>query len=273
MKQETLSEALLRKFLLGKVDEEERERIESMFLVDPGAKQKIFAAEQDLIEDYLENSLTPAESEIFLSVYAQTAEQRQSLRITQSIKVLAGAEVVSSRTVSARTEGWTRFRERLWLRPPLYVPIAVAVAIAIVTTVIWLNSRTREQRLAVEQQLAQLNTPSSVPSQMVSLDLSPVSMRGADRQIEFKRNAAVQVVELRLPSFQTKHFSLYEAEVRRLDDDDAFTIRNLQPESDGRYATRIRLPVNILRPGQYEVRLTGMPKNGVTEEYQFTVAD
>jgi hypothetical protein len=151
----------------------------------------------------------------------------------------------------------------------------VTAAIAIIIAVVWLNSRTREQRLAVEHELAQLNTPSSmreVPPQMVSLDLLPVSVRGADHQVELKRNGAVQVVELRLPSFQTGHFSVYQAEVRRLGDDDAFTIRNLQAESNGRYATRIRLPLHILRPGQYQIRLSGILKNGVTEEYQFTVS-
>ena len=275
MKQETLSDAVLRKFLLGKVDDQERERIENLFLIDPEAKQKVVAAEQDLIEDYLENSLMPAEKKIFLSVYAQTTEQRQSLRITKSIKDRAAAATGSSRTVSAKTKGWTGFREWLRLRRMAFAPIGVTVAIAIVIAVVWLNSRTREQRLAIEQELAQLNVPSSVrevPPQMVSLDLSPVIVRGADHQVELKRNAAVQVVELRFPPFQMGHFSVYEAEVRRLGDDDAFTIRNLQPENDGRYATRIRLPVHILRPGQYQVRLSGIPKNGVTEEYQFTVA-
>ena len=34
MKEELLTEALLREFLLGKVDEEERERIEDLFLTD-----------------------------------------------------------------------------------------------------------------------------------------------------------------------------------------------------------------------------------------------
>ena len=34
MKEELLTDALLREFLLGKVDEEERERIESLFLTD-----------------------------------------------------------------------------------------------------------------------------------------------------------------------------------------------------------------------------------------------
>src|SRR5688572_12278163 len=250
MKQETLSDALLRKFLLGKVDEEERERIENLFLIDPEAKQRVLVAEQDLIEDYLENSLTPADREIFLSVYAQTAEQRRSLRIIRSIKKSSVAEEASIGSVSTKTERWDGLRERRRFRPARLVPIGVTVAIVIVITVVWRNSQTRHQRLAVEQELAQLNAPASlreVPPQMVSLDLSPITFRSAEGQVELKKSASVQVVELRLPAFSKERSSAYEAEVRRLGNADVFTIRNLQAESDGRYATRIRLPVHILR--------------------------
>lgn len=272
MKQQTLGDALLREFLLGKVNEEERERVENLFLVDPEAKRRILVAEGDLIEDYLENSLTPADRERFLSVYAQTPEQRQSLSIVRSIRQSA-ARAAGNRSVSYTTKRWSRLRESL--RLPLLVPIAVTVAVVIVITVVWLNSRKVQQSLAVEQELAELNTPARLreePQQMVSLVLSPTTVRGAGHEIELKNRSDVQVVELRLPSFQKLRFSAYEAEVLRLGDDGAFTIRNLQPEDDGRYATRIRLPMHLLRPGQYQVRLIGIPKNGVTEEYQFIVS-
>lgn len=274
MKQETLNDALLRKFLLGKVDDEELERIEVLFLVDPETKRRILVAEQELIEDYLENSLTPTDREMFLSVYAQTAEQRQRLRITKSVKKTAVANAAVRRNVFANTEWWNAFRQRLQLRPTVFVPIGVTVAIAIVIAVVWLNSRTRQERLAIEQELVQLNAPASLreaPPQMVSLDLSSINLRGAERQVALKNSGGVQVVELRLSSFQKERFSAYEAEVRRLGDEESFTIRNLSAETNDQYATRIRLPLHLLRPGYYYVRLRSIPENGVTEEYQFTV--
>lgn len=272
MKQETLSDELLRKFLLGKVDEKERERIERSFLIDAEVKQRVLVAEQDFIEDYLENSLTALDKEIFLSVYAQTAEQRRRLRITRSIKAAAAAEMASYRSINAKSERWSQW---LQLRPALVVPVGFTVALAIVIALVWLNSRTRQRHLALEQELAQLNAPANlgeVLPQMVSLDLSPLTLRSIEPQVELKKSADVRFVELRLPSFQKEQFSAFEAEIRRLGDDDAFTIRNLQPESDGRYSTRIRLPLHILRPGQYQVRLSGIPKSGFREEYQFIVS-
>lgn len=179
MKQETLNDALLRKFLLGKLDNEEQVRIESLFLINPEAKQRVLDVEQDLTEDYLENSLTPSDREIFLSVYAQTAAQRQSLRITKSIKEWAAVEAALQQTVAAEIAGRSDLLKRLLFRPVLFVPVGVTMAIVVVIAVVWLNSRTRQERWAVEQELARLNAPASlreISPQMVSLDLSPVTL-------------------------------------------------------------------------------------------------
>jgi len=73
VKEEILPDALLREFLLGKVGDEERVRIESLFLTDPEAREKILVIEQELTEDYLEDSLSAEDREKFLSRYGQTA--------------------------------------------------------------------------------------------------------------------------------------------------------------------------------------------------------
>lgn len=90
-----------------------------------------------------------------------------------------------------------------------------------------------------------------------------------------RTGAGVQIVELRLPWFQKEHSSAYKVEIRRIDDDESFTIRNVPAESDGRYYRRIRLPAQMLRPGHYQIRLSVIAANGETdlaEEYQFKVA-
>ena len=69
MTEETLTDALLREFLLGKVNDEERERIESLFLTDSQTRERVLVLEQDLIEDYLEDSLTEEDKERFLIVF------------------------------------------------------------------------------------------------------------------------------------------------------------------------------------------------------------
>jgi hypothetical protein len=273
MNEETVTDASAREFLLGKLDDEARARVEDLFLTDARVRERVLVAEQDLIEDYLEGNLTSADREIFVSRYTETPEQRQKLRITESIKRLAAAEAESSQIIAAQTSGWHRLRARLRLRPALMAPIAIILLMAIVITV-WLSRR--EQRSSIEQELAQLNTPASLreaPAQMVSLELSPVTVRSAESVAELKTSAGTRLVELRLPWIRAEHYSLYEASIQRLGGGESYTIPDLQAESNGKYV-RFRLPAHLLRRGEYQIQLSGIGPDGVAgpaEEYQFTV--
>lgn len=279
MNEELLTDALLREFLLGALAGDERQRIESLLQTDSQARERLLIAEQDLIEDYLEDSLTYSEKERFLSLYTQTDEQRRKLRITKSIKDWALTEGRVSQTVPATVPLWSRLRRRLRGSPIFVVPIAVTIVIVIVLGIVWSNSR-REQRkhLAVEQELAQLNSSTSlseVPEQMISLELRPVTVRSVAPQAELNPGAGVRLVELRLPWIQKERYSTYQAELRRLSDNELFTIRNVVPATDRGYLIRVRLPPQILSRGSYRIDLRGISADGATgtaEEYNFFVS-
>ena len=67
---------------------------------------------------------------------------------------------------------------------------------------------------------------------------------------------------------------MYQAEVRRVGDREAFRISNLQAESNGRYTIRLRLPAQMLTRGDYQIKLTGVSTDGSaksSEEYSFVV--
>ena len=275
VKEEILADALLREFLLGKVSDEEGARIESLFLTDPEAREKVLVIEQELIEDYLEDSLTADDREKFLSRYGQTAAQLQQLRITKAIKDWALRENASVQTVHDELSIWGRLRATLWLKPAFVIPIAVAAMLAVVVVGVWLNSRMK--RAAVEQELAQLNSPASlreVLPQTVAMDLSPGAVRSLERRNEFKKSADVQFVELRLPWIQKEYYPSYRVEVRKVGGEESFTIPNLQAQNDDLSTIRLRLPAHLLSRGQYQIRLTGIAENNVpgpSEEYSFTV--
>src|SRR6185436_7509139 len=105
MKEEILTDAVLREFLLGKLDDEEAARIESLFLTDSEVREKVLVIEQELIEDYLEDGLTAEDREKFLLRYGQTAAQLQQLRITKAIKDWAIREN-ASQTIPTAPSIW-----------------------------------------------------------------------------------------------------------------------------------------------------------------------
>src|SRR5262245_48110320 len=202
MNGDAVTDALLREFLLGNFNDQERERIEIQFLTDSQVRARILAVEDDLIEDYLEESLTTADRQRFLRVYGRTAEQRRKLRITKSIKDWAITQTALPETRPDEISAWGRVRA--WLHAnPIAVPIAITVMITFVVVAIWLNLQTEQrnrQHSAIEQELARLNSPanlSEVPSYMTSLDLSPVTVRSAEQQTTIEPRQEIRIVELR----------------------------------------------------------------------------
>lgn len=281
MKKETVSDALLRAFLLGNIADDERERIENLFLTDSQERERILSAEQDLIEDYLEDNLTPEDKQKFIGLYAQTPEQQQKLKISKSIKDWAIRETAALPQATGTTVSiWNRLRAWSWLKPVFVIPVAVATMIAIVVAVVWLNSRERTRRhLAIQQELAQLNTPASLRETLpgtVSRGLSPGAVRGAEQQTEIKKSADVRFVELHLSWVQNQRYPSYQAEIKRVGNDESFTIPNLQGGTDRAYAVRLRVLASQLDQGQYQIRLSGINSDGtsgIAEEYFFTVTE
>jgi hypothetical protein len=282
MKHEPVDDALLRQFLLGKVDDEVRAQIESLFLTDAAMRERVHAAEQDLIEDYLEDSLNADDKERFVLRYAKTPEERRKLRIARSIKDWAMAESAASVSGSSAPgdadlrESRKSFWDRLRWRPVFVVPAVAVIVLAIVLAIIGVN-RWQEQRrqFAIEQELAQLNSPASlreVQPGVEVLTLNPLTLRGSDSNAEVKPLVNAPLLELRLRSFRPERYSSYEVVVRRIDDGRTYRISNLLIDDSG--ILRVRLSPRILSRGTYQVRLTGLNTEGsagAEEEYQFTV--
>jgi hypothetical protein len=281
MKEEAATDALLRQFLLGTVEDEERQRIESLFLTDPRMRERLLAAEQDLIDDYVEDCLSTVERERFLSQYGDTAVQRRKLRIAKSIHEWAANQTPTAPVApEAATSIWNRLFAGLRLKPALVIPVAVVAAVAVVIAVVWVNSSRLErqrQHLAVEQELAQLNTPSSfreVPAP-TQLTLKPGSVRGEDPQSELTLRNDRRFAELRLLWMQPEDYPSYKAVVRRTGTDESYTIPHLQTDNNGGKAIRVRLPSHFLTAGAYEIQLTGLSADNSTssaESYNFTVS-
>lgn len=275
MKEQPVTDALLRQFLLGKVDDEERQRIESLFLTDPLSRERILAAEQDLIEDYLDDGLTPADRDKFLQHYGETPTQRRKLRIAKTVQdwVTGGAALTPS--APATVSGWSRWRARMRLKPVLVIPIAVTAMIAIVVATVLVNRQWEQRNL--EEELARLNSAASlreVPTDLLAMELRPGSVRSVESENRLIKRSDVRIVELKLLWIQRERYPKYQAVVRRFSGEWQYVIRELQSENRGGQIIRVRLPIRILTRGLYQIFLSGVAADGTVsspEEYTFTV--
>lgn len=283
MKEEAVTDALLRQFLLGRVEDEQQQRIESLFITDSVMRDRVLAAEQKLMDDYLEDCLSTTDRELFLSLYGDTSAQQRKLRIAKSIQEWAANQPNTSLIGDvAAMSVWDRLRAQLRPKPVLVIPLAVTAMVAIVVALVWVNSRRSErnrQHEIVQQELAELNTPSSlreVPPGMSQLTLKPGSVRSVDPEPELKKRADSSVAELRLLWMQKEDYPSYHVILRRPGDEQSNTISNLTAEKEDGKFIRVRLLNRRLTRGNYQVELRGVAADGSKsppEVYSFTVSE
>ena len=282
MEDARVTEQAARSFLLGDVDDSERQRIESLFLTDGAIRERILQVEDSLLDDYLDGSLAAAEAEKFRSRYVSDRTQQRKLRIAHTIKQHA---IANSKTVSAPPSVFERLRWA-WPRFDLRVvaPIFASLVMLVIIAAVWIAVRMnraageRHQQAAIERQLAVLNSPTSLntkPAQMIAATIAPVSTRSVNSAAEITIAFGSQVVELSLLWTQREKYPSYHAELSRVGRTKVFQLPPLQPEKnqDGT-RVRLRLPADLLDTGLYRITLTGASAEGAaeaTDEYDFVI--
>lgn len=90
MEQPAINETVVRRYLLGQLPEEERERLEVGLLTDDRVFDTLTAledeVEDELIDQYLDGELTEAEREKFESVFLTTPERTYKLKLIKDLK-------------------------------------------------------------------------------------------------------------------------------------------------------------------------------------------
>jgi len=271
MSEEPVSDALLRQFLLGQVDDQERQRLESMFVTGTLSEERVMAAEQHLLDDFLEDSLTPEDRERFLAQYGETPAAQRKLRIAKSIQDWAATSAEVTAVGAAAGSRWSRLLGRVRLKPVFVVPIAALALIAIIFALVAV--RTKWEHRAMQQELVRLNAPTMSREVSASaVTLTPGVLRSTEAEKEVNPPANVESVELRLLWTQKERFPSYEATIRRVDEDERFTIPNLQLDSGN--GIPLRLSSRYLTRGLYQIEVSGVGVNGTigpAEEYTFVV--
>ena len=275
MKEDLVTDASLRQFLLAKVDDDERVRIESLVITNALTKERVCAAEQDLFEDYFEDALSGLDRESFRAQYAYTSHLQRRLEITRDIRNWAIAlQKKKGNSSGTQTSSWSSVFTSFQLKPMLVMPIAATV-IAIVIVGFWLNQKMelRNRQLAIEKEIVRLNASPSNPEGIFSLTLRPITLRSAETQTELLMRPDIQIVELRLLWNLSESYPTYQAVLKRTGDTQSFIVPNLHAEIDGK-AILLRLPPQILTVGTYHVELTSIMsggQSGPTEEFQFSI--
>jgi hypothetical protein len=137
----------IRSYLLGVLSDDDRQIMDERLLSESGFLEEVLVAEEELMDDYVNDDL-PADSRLrFEQHFLITPERQQKLKFafalsryaSQASKVPASASVNNQAAVSPTDLNWYARFKSLWSgQTPAFRFAAVVAVIAIVGVTVWL---------------------------------------------------------------------------------------------------------------------------------------
>jgi hypothetical protein len=271
---------VIRLYFLGRVTEEERQRLEKQFMTDLDYQEEVLIVEEDLIQAYLHDALSTEEKESFAAHLLSTPQQRQRLEIARALDRYCGqsppAEVQI--TDGQISEDYSRPRtigSRSFFRSPVVAySLAAVLLIGILAGGWWLFNKWRQPDFASEFALLNSRQAGSQKADLI-VKLFPNSPRG-DAVPKVAPQRQTDLVELQLAAPADDHRS-YQVKLRGGNLPGVFSVSDLEPtvSPTGRVVP-VRLRTTGLMPGDYFLELGGLTAGGVFEslaDYRFRVSN
>ena len=282
-------ELLIRKYLLGSLEGEEREQLEERVLSDANFRDRVLLVEENLIEDYTDGVLTETEQHRFRKMFYANPERRVEVQVVEALKQhtatnwwtkLFGAAQDTPQTDRATltSTGASAFDSLFGFRKAaIAVALVIAVAIAFYVAHRFLSreqtppalTRDQQRHDLIERELARLNSSRESRPSALAATLSPGLSRGDDTQdtVEFpivtlSRGTESAQLRLLLRSSDTEYRG-FQASLSSIGARESYKV-DLKPEAAGP-ALILTIPTQLLDDGDYSVQLSEQSAGGSTE--------
>ena len=262
----------MQSYLLGTLEADRRVKLEERILREPEVYEELLIIEQELIDRYLADELSGSERQQFESHFLTTAERQKNLRFGKLLKryVDSQPQLVSNREIPATVwpiekgapakRSFYLFSGPLVNRPALAF-FAFLVAFLGIIFLVWLAARNSEQG-------AQETAP---PPLVITLAPGLLGSEGATQGLHVQPKGVDVKLQLELarPAFPKYRSQLLrESEMLQ-------TTEELKAEANGdQHIVPLTVPAEMLSPGNYQVRLSGVLNSGQDEfidNYSFRV--
>jgi len=252
----------LKRFLLGVESEKEAETIGARIIADPAFAEQMAFAEENLIEDFLDDALTAEEKELFHNNYLTTETRVELLEETALLRNYAGnhlTEVSASAEEEKKPDGWfDALRGFLTLN---LRPIAAVLIILVIGAIVWRVAFFDKNGLTdTEKQYAALNAKDldTAPetANLSSKSLIAGTFRDASSTSKLiGANLTENVLfRLALPSETPKDASFNLELVRS--GQTVFRQTNLRVyQNPSGQEIKVILPKSVLAKGNYQIKL------------------
>jgi hypothetical protein len=272
-----------RQFLLGYLSEAESETVEER-LAEPDYLELVLKTENELMEDYIDNELSGDDRRRF-EKYVLTNERQVSqlnlsrkLRAIAQVRAAANSPPVVTEIIPTVPEN-IRESNRSGTDWGFKLSMAAVVLIAVCVTVALIVWRNRSQQ-SLSEELVRLNTQQSLSSEAINKGfiIGPLK-EGLSREDQENRKfsipAAEEIVQVRL-QIGAVPYQTFQAVLETAEGNELLSLNELRARTiNGENVVLVYLPVNILTPGDYQIRLSGISQNNQAAylgRYTFRIA-
>jgi hypothetical protein len=251
----------MRSYLLGVLDPDRKTQLEEQILSAPEAYEELLVAEEELIDHYVGGGLPELDRQQFETHFLITAERQKNLRFGQLLNRYVSSHpfpVAPQIEKSAPAKKSSMFS---LLPAPGRPVMAFSVAGVVLLGVVllgWFGFRRPPSRWA-QQHVEPVVVVTLAPAAAPRVNVPP---KGYNLKLE---------LELANPSFRN-----YKSELFR-ENRSVQTRGELRIEAkDSRYVVPLTITGEMLSPGDYEVKLSGVSESGgdeFIEKYSFRVIE
>ncbi len=266
---------LMNRYFLGTTTEAEEEEIGVRVIEDQAYTDQLALAEHELIEDYLEGSLTPVEKRQFEVHYLISEERIERVREIALLKEHARRTVAGSLADVAEPKlPWYRARIR-YLVPAFGILLLLAVASAVVFRMANNDDSATGKPMSIAQRTQtdqqDLGNLAAVRNAEIVL-IPPSTFRGNSQGVGTEVSGSTASVLFRLPmTFDVDTNAIFDASI----DLDGTTVLNVISvrlySEDNLPEARILAPRELFSPGTYQIRLVQRDSDNAPFLYTFRV--
>ncbi len=291
--------ALITRYLLGQVPENERAEFEEEYLRDDDLFEEMVAHENDLIDAYVGGELAATDREQFETYFMSDPEGHERVELARTLlKSCLTTKASEERSSDERGDGSPVVGFRRAPVPAMRLALAAVLLVAVagltwMALMNWnlhrqleasLNAEQQAQELrrqvaalqeraaAAEQKLAELPPPGLA---FLSMTLAPDLARGPGQQTTLHLAPGISEVFLLLRRNHDKHLS-YRVILETAEGKQVWQKPSLEPQlaRDGGEVIVVDISSSILKQDDYVLRLFGATASGSFEEtgtYSFRV--
>ena len=259
---------LIRQYLLGELDEHDQEQLEQRVITNPDYKEEVLITEEELLEEFVNGTLSRREHELFTRMYSSSPAKRRKVKIAQALNRHATEHSPVVQPLAHKS--WAKSLFELFSTKNRFHQLSLAALILIFIAgsilVYWLISR---ERRAEYDALLRLNQFGSellqADSSLVPVPLPPLTFRGTGEPRNISITKQTKTVQLWLPVPSGGAYS-FRAVLKRGDGSEVFTLEDLRARQiDQRSMLVLQIPAQMLTPQRYQLEIFEKRADGTYE--------